>query len=374
MVRSFWLDEPVPPLPRRTLSTRPDVEIIGGGVTGCACALALARGGLTVRLHEAREVATGASGRNGGFALRGAALPYDVARDRLGPDRAKALWRLTEAGLNRLEELAGDALRRKGSVRLAVDDDEAAELRREYETLVSDGFDAEWTETLRPPLRGRFSAALVHPGDGALQPARWVRRLAHAAAAAGTEIREHSRVALGDLEAERVVVATDGYGTGLVPELDGVVTPTRGQMLVTEALPQLLFPRPHYARRGLDYWHQTPDRRLVIGGWRDVSLESELTAEEAINSVIQEKIEAFVRELLSRPARVTHRWAGIFGVTPDRLPLVGPVPRFDGRVWIAAGYSGHGNVLGLVCGELVAKALLGDAERELALFDPGRLL
>src|SRR5919108_3433982 len=369
MVRSFWLDEPVPPLPRRTLSTRPDVEIIGGGVAGCACALALARGGLTVRLHEAREVATGASGRNGGFALRGAALPYDVARDRLGPDRAKALWRLTEAGLNRLEELAGDALRRKGSVRLAVDDDEAAELRREYETLVSDGFDAEWTETLRPPLRGRFSAALVHPGDGALQPARWVRRLAHAAAAAGTEIRERSRVALGDIEAERVVVATDGYGTGLVPELDGAVTPTGGQMLVTEALPQLLFPRPHYARRGLDYWHQTPDRRLVIGGWRDASLESEFTAEEAINSVIQEKIEAFVRELLSRPARVTHRWAGIFGVTPDRLPLVGPVPRFDGRVWIAAGYSGHGNVLGLVCGELVAKALLGEAESELALFD-----
>jgi gamma-glutamylputrescine oxidase len=50
-----------------------DVAIVGGGVTGCACALALAEGGKRVRLYEAREVAGGASGRNGGFAFRGGA-------------------------------------------------------------------------------------------------------------------------------------------------------------------------------------------------------------------------------------------------------------------------------------------------------------
>ena len=46
--------------------------MIGGGVTGCSCALTLASNGVRVRLHEAREIAGGASGRNGGFALRGA--------------------------------------------------------------------------------------------------------------------------------------------------------------------------------------------------------------------------------------------------------------------------------------------------------------
>ncbi len=55
--------------------------MIGGGVTGCSCALTLAERGVRVRLHEAREIAGGASGRNGGFALRGAAVPYDEARD-----------------------------------------------------------------------------------------------------------------------------------------------------------------------------------------------------------------------------------------------------------------------------------------------------
>ena len=49
------------------------------------------------------------------------------------------------------------------------------------------------------------------------------------------------------------------------------------------------------------------------------------------------------------------------------------MPGRDG-VWIAGGYSGHGNVLGLACGELVARALLGDPDPLLDLFAPARLL
>jgi glycine/D-amino acid oxidase-like deaminating enzyme len=74
----FWLDEPRPDL-RGTSADRVDVAVIGAGVTGCACALALARGGLSVRVHDARGIAEGASGRNGGFALRGGAARSDVA-------------------------------------------------------------------------------------------------------------------------------------------------------------------------------------------------------------------------------------------------------------------------------------------------------
>jgi glycine/D-amino acid oxidase-like deaminating enzyme len=69
---------------------------------------------------------------------------------------------------------------------------------------------------------------------------------------------------------------------------------------------------------------------------------------------------------------VTHRWAGIFGLTQDMLPLVGPVPGHDGRVWVAGGYSGHGNVLGFACGELVADAMLGRESPQLELLDPAR--
>jgi glycine/D-amino acid oxidase-like deaminating enzyme len=111
----------------------------------------------------------------------------------------------------------------------------------------------------------------------------------------------------------------------------------------------------------------------VIGGRRDVDLEGESTAEEATTPAVQSALEGLIRELVGTVPPITHRWSGIFGTSPDGLPLVGPVPGQDG-VWVSRGYSGHGNVLGFACGELVAKAILGRREPELDLFDPGRLL
>jgi glycine/D-amino acid oxidase-like deaminating enzyme len=350
------------------------VAIVGGGVTGCACALRLAEAGRRVRLFEAREIAGGASGRNGGFALRGGAPAYDVARRELGADRARAFWVLTERYLDRLEQLAGDAFRRTGSLRLAADSGESLELEAEYEALREDDFAVEWRPELPEPLAGRFDGAIFHPPDGSLQPARWVRRLAARAAEAGAELREHERVdSLEALEADQVVLATDGYTHGLVGALDAAIRPTRGQVLVTEPLERRLFPCPHYARHGYDYWQQTPDGRLVAGGFRDQASDHEYTSEEATTPLIQGHLDRFVTDLLGEEPAVERRWAGIFGTTADRLPLVGRVPGHD-RVWVAAGYSGHGNVLGLACGELVADAILGAPAPELELFDPARLL
>jgi gamma-glutamylputrescine oxidase len=369
----YWLAEAAPALPRVSLAGPPDVEVVGGGVTGCSCALTLARAGLRVRLHEARRIAEGASGRNGGFALRGGAMPYDHAREWLGRERAAEYWRLTERYLDGMADLGGDALRRTGSLRLAADEEERDELRVEYEALREDGFAAEWREQLPPPLAGRFPAAMFHPGDASVQPARLVRRLAVLAADAGAEIREHSRVAAFDeLEAERAVIATDGYPSGLLGELEGLIVPTRGQMIATEPLGERLFEMPHYGRHGFDYWQQLDDGRIVAGGFRDAALESEFTDDEATTPTIQGALEDFVADLAGRPLRVERRWAGIFGLVLDFLPVVGPVPGLP-RVWVAGGYSGHGNVLGFACGDLVARALVGESEPLLEVFDPARL-
>jgi gamma-glutamylputrescine oxidase len=369
---SYWLAEPAEPIPVPPGDQRPDVAVVGAGVTGCACALALAEGGLRVRVHEARRVAWGASGRNGGFALRGAALPYHVARRELGRERAAQLWILSELYLDRMEELAGDALRRVGSLRL-TDAEELDDVRAEYEALREDGFEADWVDRLEPPLADLFVGAIQHPGDGALQPARWVRRLAAQAVAAGASIVEESRVeSLDALDADHVVIATDGYTRDLLEPLDRAIRPVRGQVLATEPIPRRLFDCPHYARHGLDYWQQTPEGNLVLGGRRDASLEEESTGEEAVTDAVQRALEGLAEQLLGEPPRIAHRWSGIFGATEDRLPLAGPIPGREG-LWVAAGYSGHGNVLGLACGELVAGAILGRPPPELQLFDPARL-
>jgi glycine/D-amino acid oxidase-like deaminating enzyme len=63
----------------------------------------------------------------------------------------------------------------------------------------------------------------------------------------------------------------------------------------------------------------------------------------------------------------------VFGLVPDLMPVVGRVPGGD-RLWVAGGYSGHGNVLGLMCGDLVAQAILGDPHPLLERMAPVRLL
>jgi glycine/D-amino acid oxidase-like deaminating enzyme len=371
-VQPFWLAEALPEFrPSPPLDGRVDVAVVGAGITGCACARVLAEAGRRVRIHEAREVASGASGRNGGFALRGGAARYDVARESYGAEEARGLWRRTEAALDRMESLAGDELRRPGSLRLAADREERDAIRSEYEALREEGFDVEWRDELPARLAASFDGAMFHPRDGALQPAVFVRRLAAAAVDAGVEIVEHSRVeSLDVLEADDVVVATDGYGRGLIPELDDAIWPARGQVVATEPLPERLFEYPHYARQGFDYWQQLPDRRIVLGGFRDFSIMSELTDVEETTPVIQEALDGFLAELVGYAPPVTHRWAGIFGLTQDLLPLVGRVRE---GVWIAAGYSGHGNVLGFMSGELIADAILGRKDDLLRLLDPRRL-
>jgi gamma-glutamylputrescine oxidase len=301
-------------------------------------------------------------------------MPYVRAREWLGAGKARAYWLATETALRRLADQVGDALRRVGSLGLAADEEERDELRAEYEALCADGFAAEWREPLELPLQARFCAGIFHPQDAAVQPARMTRRVAQHASTLGVEFVEGHRVtSLSELEAERVLVATDGYPSGLLGDFEALIVPTRGQMIATEPIPERLFEYPHFGRHGFRYWQQLEDGRLVAGGFRDIDMTSEFTADEMTTSKIQAALEDFLAALVGRRLQVTHRWAGIFGLVLDFLPVVGRLPHHDG-VWISGGYSGHGNVLGFMCGDLVARAMLGDESPQLELFDPERLL
>ena len=114
--------------PTAKADIRADVVVVGAGVTGCACARRLARAGLSVAVIEGREVAAGASGRNGAFASTGTGLGFDRLVERVGLETAVAVQELTESAMDQMLALAraagvAAAVRRTGSVWLAAADE-----------------------------------------------------------------------------------------------------------------------------------------------------------------------------------------------------------------------------------------------------------
>jgi glycine/D-amino acid oxidase-like deaminating enzyme len=390
----YWLDEPY--TPRLPLDGPAEVDacVIGGGVGGLSCARALGRYGLRTLVLEGRTVAGGASGRNGGFLLAGAAAFHVDARERYGRDAARRLYARTLAAQEEVFALArelraGDAVRRVGCLRLAASPEEAEHVVRHYEALREDGFPAELVEgdDLPAVLRRIGSVACVTAHDGALQPARWIRTLARAAEREGVTIHEGTPVAgpipapgegglrtpRGTVRAAHVVVAADGALPQLVPEYADRIRSRRLHMVATAPLGEPILDRIVYTRWGIEYFQQLPDGRLACGGFGDVDGERSYTTVEEGDPAIWARLERYVQtDLGLGDAQVTHRWVGVVGYGDDGRPFVGPVPGREG-LHVLGGYSGTGNLVGFVAGEAVAERIATGHSADLGLFAADRV-
>jgi gamma-glutamylputrescine oxidase len=354
-----WDDAPWAPLPALTGPVETQVCVVGLGGSGLTALQALVEQGVPAVGIDAGEVGSGAAGRNGGFLLAGmAAFHHDVAA-RLGAERAAALYRATQDELDRITAETPEAVRRTGSLRVAVDDAELADCERQLAAMRRDGLPVE-------PYDGPAGQGLRFPGDGSLQPLRRCRILATRLMDAGAVLHERTPATLldgtrvvtpqGRVDAEAVVVAVDGGLERVLPELAGRVRTARAQMLATAPATALAEPIPTYARWGYDYWQQLPDGRVALGGGRDLGGEGEWSATQEPSAPVQAHLEALLRDRLGVRAPVTHRWAGAIAFTDDKLPVLEQVRP---GVWAAGAYSGTGNVVGALCGRAAALLAIG---------------
>ncbi len=366
-----------------TLPGRADVVVIGGGLTGVSLAYWLARAGIEALVLERRGLAGGATGRNGGHISPGTGERFSQSRARWGDRVARAIWEFSHRSTAAVEAFVAERgvdceLRFGGSVSLALHPDEVAPVEETAAALHAMGAAAErWDAATCARRTGSpsFLAGVLRPRAGQLWPARLVFGLADAARERGAAIHTRTEVVAvarrdggfvvrtdrGEVAAARVVHATNAWASRLLPALEGLVVPVRGQVVVTEPV-AALWPFGLSTNHGFEYWMQRPDGRIVLGGMRWLTETQE--AGTADDTVVEPTVSAGLRAFLPRhfPAlagvRVEHEWTGIMGFTPDRAPLVGPVPGSPGE-YVVAGFHGHGMPMAFSAARAVADMLAG---------------
>jgi gamma-glutamylputrescine oxidase len=379
-----------------------DAIVIGAGVAGLSAALAFQRRGLKTVVVDRGAIGSGASTRNAGFLMRGAADHYADAIRLYGRDLARTIWAWTELNLVGLRaEGAGElpSAKRIPSALLALTPEQRDELRTAEKLLREDGFRVDWAERSIPGAApdtcfgtGRVLGALINPDDGSINPVELLSLLAGKLAAGGTRVLEHREVfavtpsgggvevrsAELALRAPRVLVCLNAYAPLLLPELDGLVTPRRGQMLALSG-EGIRLDASYYANHGSEYFRQAADGSVVVGGCRTYFAEREVGYEDKTTAYVQDALEKFAAEMLGLAgpdavrARLLARWAGTMGFSPDGLPLVGPVDDAKGtttygpNVWFCGGFTGHGMSMGFRTAHAAVEAMLDGTPTPLPL-------
>ena len=365
------------------------MAVIGGGIGGLSAAWRLAELGVEPVVLEARSVASGATGRNGGFFMAGVAPRYDEAcrlwGDELAARRYRATLEAQQAMLAIAEQVgARDQFRITGVLRVAYDGSESERVREHHAAFRRDGFPGELVPegALPEALQRRGRIGLLTPHDGAVQPARWLRRLAQALDARGARIFEGTTVLArpvpegdgvsiqttgGRVRAGHVIVAADGALPRLVPAATQVRA-RRLNMLATAPDQPGRLPCPVSIRDGYEYAQQLPDGRVTLGGFSDLDAEASYTEREELSIPVQERLTRYLIEDLGVAAPVTHRWVGIVSYAADPVPTCGPVPGTYGRVLAAGGYNGTGHVQGFLAGRIVAELAAGGGSPQADLY------
>ncbi|MBI3943173.1 MAG: FAD-binding oxidoreductase [Chloroflexi bacterium] len=402
---SYWLSTvaqnelPVQPPPAKA-----DVVVVGGGIVGACCALWLARtGARVVVLERRRGLAEGATGRNAGFIVAGAAMPLSLVADRVGKEQSKNAWAASVEGQQLLyqtiHELAIPCdFRQDGHFAVASTQEEWENIQQSFDDLLEIGspqqrlLDRKELESVNHgPLPEHFLGARFNPDDSTVNSAKLVYGILQAAMRLGVtvvtdaEVRrldeESSQICIvssqGKVHAGAVILATNAWTPHLLNIFSEIITPVRGQMLAVGPIYKHLIRGAWSTNYGYEYWQQTVEGNLAIGGFRWTQADWEMGYyAETLNDSIQHGLYRYITDLYPDlfGIPVSHRWAGIMAFTPDFLPLIGPVPGMP-RVYMAAGWSGHGMPFAAFAAQALAEDITeNQTSYPMEVFSPKRFL
>lgn len=367
--------------PRLVYDLDVDVCVIGGGLAGLTVAREVARRGWSVAVLEAQRLAWSASGRNAGVVAPGfAERPARIA-ERVGLDRAKELWALSQGGVEYVRAAIRDirmpgveAVR--GLLRVQRVDD-AAKASADAGLLRQFGTDAEaWPAgRVRESLKSRAYFQAVHvPSAFHIHPLNYALGLAAEAERLGAQIFENTPALAVDpagvrkridvpgarVRAGHVVLAGSAHLSPLFPVVANSVMPIATYVAVTGPLGERLADALTYAggvadtRRSGDYYRIIDGDRLLWGG----RISARLSSSRRRGRLLQGDIRKVYPQL--GQVEIAHAWAGVMGYALHKMPQIGEVAP---GLWVASAFGGHGLNTTAMAGDLIARAMIEGDDR-----------
>ncbi len=351
---------------------RPHLAVVGGGIVGLFSALFYKRAhpGHHVLVLERGLHPSGASVKNAGFACFGS--PSELLADIAMEGMDTALHRVEERWLG-LQELRMEL----GDAHIGFEPSGGHEIYRAGDRLyphVAEGFSGlnnallpifgkpvfQWDDNAiaRFGLKGVDHLVRTHL-EGPIDTGMMMSALLRKATEAGVVLRPLSEVkAMEDsigavqlkladdttMEAEQVLVCTNGYTGTLLPQLD--VVPARGQVLLTAPIPGLKLRGTYHLDEGF-YYFRDHKGAVLLGGGRNLDVAGETTTADGITEPIQQALEQLLRDVIlpGQDFAIAQRWSGIMGFgARSKSPLV---QRVSDRVGVAVRLGGMGVAIGI---------------------------
>lgn len=363
-----------------------DAIVLGAGIVGAACAMELAEAGMRVAIVEPGVVGGGATAAGMGHVVVMDDSPAQLALTLYG----QQLWQQCAAHLPAAAEYES-----AGTLWVARNPDEAAEAERKQQTLHAQGIASEWLDANQlqreePNLRRDLIGGLLVSRDVVLYPPVAAGFFLERACTNGATLlcdravtAAQGTVALGSgerLTAPHTVHALGADATLLIPELP--VKKRKGHLAITDRAPGFL--RHQLIELGYTQsagsgtadsvaFNVQPRRtgQILIGSSRQYDAET-TEIDRAILSNMLERTLAFLPAI--ERLSILRVWTGFRAATPDKLPLIGPLPTDPTQI-LATGHEGLGITTALATAKLVSGFLTG-TERPIALdpYLPARLL
>ena len=371
-----------------------DVVIIGCGFVGLWTAYELINKHpkMNITILERGVIPSGASTRNAGFSCFGSVseLMYDVSL--MGEANMLETVKMRYDGLQKIQRTFD---------KKTIDYDqfggyELFEKNGDYDINKLDADIAYLNKVLAPVLKtpkknGKYlpiysneskkikqlgfqaiEALAFSPFEGQLNSAKLVLALQQAVQSKGvqilfnTEVKKFKSHTKGvtiqtnleaNIETKQMLICTNGFAKQLIPNLD--VVPARGQVFITEPIPNLKFKGTFHFDEGF-YYFRNVGNRLLLGGARNKDFKNEKTYSLETSSLIQKTLEEFMMKRIlpkgSKKPKIELRWSGTMGMGKIKKPIIEELQPY---VFCAVRMSGMGVAIAPIVAERVVKLMKG---------------